>query len=148
MSKKNRLMKCRILQLSHFSAPSIPSICNLCDLKEDEDLNHYVMKCKAFKSQRRELKQNLEAIYHRFVFNRVFTLENIVYPYKIRKLPRPKQHKIWKALIDFIRKTKRLKHKLINTSDHELIQPQQPQQNNTHRINNQLNDISHPWNPG
>eukprot|EP01083_Nonionella_stella_P043606 117654_1 len=136
--------------------PSIPSSCKLCDSNTDEDLNHFVMKCNAFETQRNDLKRELAAIYRRFLFTKVFTLENIVYPYKIRRLPRHKQHRIWNALITYIRKTKRLRYDLIKSSDHEL-NPQQYQHDNDiemHRIdekndgNSLANNISYPWNPG
>eukprot|EP01083_Nonionella_stella_P132170 401728_1 len=136
---------------------NIPNICKLCDRNEIEDIQHFMMKCDQFEEQRRILRSDLCSIYTRFSLNRTFQVKNLLYPYRNQRMTHFNQKKVWHGVLKYVRSTKRLKYKLIKTSDHALTQTNRNQNQNQNQNNNSsqarsniqiTQQINFPWNPG
>ena len=92
--------------------------CDKC--KKKETVKHFLLECKKYKKQRKELIENLKLIIKNFRMKKHFNIKYLLFNYNFQKNPNEKENilqriKILQCICKYVWKTNRFNNELIKT---------------------------------
>ena len=82
--------------------------CTTCD--QIETVNHFINRCKTYKTHRKKLYNKISKINNKYKYKKFQTIKYLLFPYLLHQNSIPKQIMIWKEILNYTKITNRFKN--------------------------------------